>query len=258
MLGLRERAIGHARTAAGAWVLVALVALSGAGCAAIDVPVEPEQVRETPAAARTATPTAAPTESPTVAAAEQATPTPEATPYDGELALMRIPSLGVEAAIEAIGKIPGANKLDVPQPRNVGWYHIYDKPGFGTSSLFSAHKDWHPNIRGPFYALTDLETGDLVIVVMDDGREYVYEVFFQRRYVTGEMPMADLISPHEAENEELLRPADEEWVTLITCGGDFIPTEDDGSGYYVHRDVVIARLVETKPGDAVQAADGSE
>ncbi len=131
MLGLTERAMGRARTAAGAWVLAALVSLSGAGCAAIDVPVESEQVRETPAAARTATPTAAPTESPTETAAEQATPTPEATPYDGELALMRIPSLGVEAPIEAIGKIPGANKLDVPQPRNVGWYYIYDKPGFG-------------------------------------------------------------------------------------------------------------------------------
>ncbi len=220
----------------------------------MDVPVESEPVRETPPPEQVATATAVPTAAPT----ERATPAPEATPYDGELALMRIPSLGVEAPIEAIGKIPGANKLDVPQPRNVGWYHIYDKPGFGTSSLFSAHKDWHPNIEGPFYALTDLEDGDLVIVVMDDGREYVYEVFFQQRYVTGDLPMHDLIWPHEAENEELLRPADEEWVTLITCGGDFIPTEEDGSGYYVHRDVVIAKLVETKPGDAVQAVEGGE
>ena len=203
---------------------------------------------------RTATPTAAPTEVPT----EQPTLAAEPTPYDGELALMRIPSLGVEAPIEAIGKIPGQNKLDVPRPRNVGWYDIYDKPGFGTSALFSAHKDWIPDIRGPFYALTELEDGDLVIVVMDDGREYVYEVFFQRRYVTGEMPMADLIWPHEAEDEELLRPADEEWVTLITCGGDFIPTEDDGSGYYVHRDVVIARLVETRLGDVVQSIAGGD
>ncbi|MDE2935122.1 MAG: sortase [Chloroflexota bacterium] len=249
-----ERAFGRGRRAAGAWVLAAVVALSGAGCAAIDVPAEPEQVRETPTTVRTATPTAAPTEVPT----EQPTLAAEPTPYDGELALMRIPSLGVEAPIEAIGKIPGQNKLDVPRPRNVGWYDIYDKPGFGTSALFSAHKDWIPDIRGPFYALTELEDGDLVIVVMDDGREYVYEVFFQRRYVTGEMPMADLIWPHEAEDEELLRPADEEWVTLITCGGDFIPTEDDGSGYYVHRDVVIARLVETRLGHVVQSIAGGD
>ncbi len=241
---------------AAACVLVAVVALLGTGCAAIDVPVESEQVQQTPSAEREEERVAAPTATPTAAPTERATPTAEPTPYDGKLALMRIPSLGVEAPIEAIGLIPGENKLDVPQPRNVGWYDIYDKPGFGTSSLYSAHKDWHPDIRGPFYALTDLEAGDLVIVVMDDGREYVYEVFFQRRYVTGDMPMADLIWPHEAEDEELLRPAGEEWVTLITCGGDFIPTEPDGAGYYVHRDVVIARLVETRPGDAAQAVEG--
>lgn len=234
-------------------MLAAVVALSGAGCAAIDVPVEPEQDRETPTTARTAAPTEAPTEAPR----EDRAPTAEPTPYNGELVVMRIPSLGVEAPIEAIGKIPGENKLDVPRPRNVGWYYIYDKPGFGTSALFSAHKDWaQDNIRGPFYALTELEDGDLVIVVMDDGREYVYEVFFQRRYAAGDMPMHDLIWPHEAENEELLRPVDEEWVTLITCGGDFIPTEPDGSGYYVHREVVIARLVETRPGDAVRSVAG--
>ena len=252
MSGFWERAMGCGRRAAGALALAAVLTLSGAGCAAIDVPVEQEQVRETPTTARTATPTAAPNE----ASAEHPKPTSGPPPYDGELVMMRIPSLGVEAPIEAIGKIPGANKLDVPRPRNVGWYYIYDKPGFGTSSLFSAHKDWHPNIHGPFYALTDLQDGDLVIVVMDDGREYVYEVFFQQRYVTGDLPMHDLIWPHEAENEELLRPADEEWVTLITCGGDFIPTEPDGAGYYVHRDVVIARLVETRPGDAVQSVAG--
>ena len=148
--------------------------------------------------------------------------------------------------------MPGLNKLDVPQPRNVGWYDIYDKPGFGTNSLFSAHKDWYPDILGPFHKLTELESGDLVVVVMDDGREYVYEVFFQRRYEAGEVPVGDLIRPHEAEDPDLLRPPDEEWAILITCGGEFISTEEDGAGYYVHRDVVIAKLVETRVGESVR------
>ena len=246
MPGLRERA------GAGAGLLMAAIVLVAAGCVAIDTPVESDQVRPTPAAEQTAAPaTAVPTEP-----APTGEPTAEPTPYDGEPALMRIPSLDVEAPIEAIGKIPGYDKLDVPQPRNVGWYHIYDKPGFGTSSLYSAHKDWFPDIRGPFYALEELESGDLVIVVMDDGREYVYEVFLQRRYGSGTIPMGDLINPDEAEDAELLRPEGEEWVTLITCGGDFIPTEEDGSGFYVHRDVVIAKLVETRMGDAVRAVGG--
>ena len=254
MPGLRERARSRGRRAAGAGLLAVVIALATAGCVAIDTPVEPDPVQPTPAAE----PTAATATAVATQPAPPAEPTPEPTPYDGEPALMRIPSLDVEAPIEAIGKIPGFDKLDVPRPRNVGWYHIYDKPGFGTSSLYSAHKDWFPDIQGPFHALEELESGDLVIVVMDDGREYVYEVFLQRRYSAGTIPMGDLISPHEAEDEELLRPEGEEWVTLITCGGDFIPTEEDGSGYYVHRDVVIAKLVETRVGDAVRAVASGE
>ena len=241
-----------------ALLVAAALALTASACASIDLEDEPEQVRQTPEA--TATATTAPAQETATATQEKATPpaTPEPTPYDGELALMRIPSLGVEAPIEALGKVPGYNKLDVPRPRNVGWYHIYDKPGFGTNSIYSAHKDWFPDIRGPFYALTDLEDGDVVVVVMDDGREYIYEVFLQRRYIAGEVPMADLISPHEAEDPALRRPANEEWVVLITCGGEFVEANPDGSGYYVDRDVVIAKLVETKPGRTARAVEGGD
>ncbi len=254
MQALGGRAPRH-RSLFAASLLVVFVALAGVACVSLDPSVESKQVRATPpathepAATATATATATPTPAP---------PPPEPTPYDGELVAMRIPALDVEAPIEAIGKVPGYDRLDVPRPRNVGWYHIYDKPGFGTSSLYSAHKDWYPDIRGPFYALTDLEAGDEVIVVMDDGREYVYEVFLQRRYEAGAVPMVDLVNPHQAEDPELLRPASEEWVTLITCGGDFVQAYEDGSGYYVHRDVVIARLVRTNPGGAVRTVEEDE
>ena len=224
--------------AAAVWLAAAALALASLACVSMDVPAEPEAPSPTATATPTATPaTATPTAAP-------ATPTP--APYDGEPVIMRIPRLGVEAPIEAIGIIEGRNQLDVPAPRNVGWYDVYDKPGFGTSSLYSAHKDYHPDIRGPFYALTELEAGDRIVVVMDDGREYVYEVFFQRRYATGDMPMRDLISPERAEDPELRRPASEEWITMYTCGGEFVSYDGNagGPGYYVHRDVVIARLVE--------------
>ena len=250
MQGLGGHTPGNRSTFA-TWLLVVVVALAGVACASLDPSVESKPVRATPPATQepAATPTATATPTP---------PPPEPTPYNGELVAMRIPALGVEAPIEAIGKVPGYDKLDVPRPRNVGWYHIYDKPGFGTSSLYSAHKDWYPDIRGPFHSLTELEAGDHVIVVMDDGREYVYEVFLQRRYETGAVPMWDLVNPHQAEDPELLRPAGEEWVTLITCGGDFVQAYEDGSGYYVHRDVVIARLVRTDPGGAVRAVEEDE
>lgn len=217
--------------------------------------VEPTPVA-TPAPTRTPAAPAPtippPTESPTPEA------TPELGPYDGNLVSMRIPSLGVEAAIEPIGLVEGRNQLDVPEWNNIGWYHIYDKPGFGTSSLYSAHKDYWPNKKGPFYALTELQDGDQIVVVMDDGREYVYEVFFQRRYTREDIPMYDLIWPHKARNPELLRPETEEWITLYTCGGDFVERTPGGAGYYLHRDVVIGRLVETIPPPAVGALEDDQ
>ena len=221
--------------------LLAALALLAVSCSTgSEVAVEPV-VTAAPTVAATPTPAAAPA---TVAATPTATPEPTPAPYDGELAAMRIPALGVDAAIESIGTVPGRNQLASPGPYTVGWYHIYDKPGFGTSSLYSAHRDYFPNIKGPFYSLTELGDGDEIIVVMDDGREYVYEVFLQRRYPVDDVPMNDLISPDDADDPDLRRPAGEEWITLITCGGEFVVTAERGSGIYLHRDIVIARRVD--------------
>jgi len=242
---------------------VVLLLVSTACGTATPEPAPEPTPEATPAPEPTPTATPAPTRAPAspqpTIPAPDATATPEATPdpepYDGEVVAMRLPSLGVEAPIERIGLVPGQNKLDVPEWYNIGWYDIYDKPGFGTSSLYAAHKDYWPDKRGPFYALTELQNGDLINVVMDDGREYVYEVFFQRRYTREDIPMHDIIWPHEARDPELLRPPDEEWITLYTCGGDFVERTPGGAGYYLHRDVVIARHVETIPPQAVRAAD---
>ena len=55
------------------------------------------------------------------------------------------------------------------------------------------------------------------------------------------------------------RPADEEWIVLYTCGGDFVATTEGGAGNYLQRDVVIARLVEVILPEAVRAeGDGQQ
>ena len=228
-------------------LLLALAAL-GAACGVSEKPIEapPPEATPTMTQAPASTPTAV---SPTLPPAPTpgATPTPTPAPYDGEVVGMRLPSLGVDAPIERIGLVEGRNQLDVPEWYNVGWYEIYDKPGFGTSSLFSAHKDYYPDKRGPFYALTDLSAGDQIIVVMDDGREYVYEVFLQRRYEAPDFPVGDLIRSHKAEDPTLRRPPEEEWIALYTCGGEFTSSRPGGPGSYIHRDLVVGRLVRTNP-----------
>lgn len=176
--------------------------------------------------------------SPTVAATDVPTATATPEPFDGEVMSFRIPRFDVDAEVENIGLIPGENQLDVPSdPRKVGWYGIFDRPGWLGNTIFSAHVDYWPDIRGPFYDLSRLDPGDEVVVVMDNGQEYRYRVFRKQRYDATTIPMGDLIDATD-------KPTDAEWITLITCGGRFRAYLDGGGpGEYLDRDVVIAERI---------------
>jgi sortase (surface protein transpeptidase) len=197
-------------------------------------------------ATATSTPRATPTPSATATASPTAVPTATPTPFDGAVSRLLIPRFDVDSLIENIGLTPD-NVLETPDnPHNTGWYDIYDRPGWGGNAVFSAHVDYYPNIRGPFYNLAKVEAGDEVVVIMENGLEYRYEVVRKQRYDVNTIPMGDLIWPND-------RPAGEEWVTLITCGGRFQPNNGtSGPGQYLDRDVVVARRVAS-PGQAAAA-----
>jgi sortase (surface protein transpeptidase) len=174
------------------------------------------------------------TPSPTSTGATDPTATP--TPYDGAVARLKLPSLDVDSAIEVIG-VKANNEMDVPHdPLNTGWYDVegWGKPGHGSNSVFAAHVDYYPNILGPFNKLKNLQPGvDDVVVVMDNGTEYRYRVIRSARFPVSEIKMGELIWPEE-------KPEGAEWITLITCGGDFVSAQPGGPGEYLHRDVVVA------------------
>lgn len=182
--------------------------------------------------------------SPSPAQSTQDTPSPTpaarptATPYAGAVARLKIPRFGVDSAIENLGLIPGRNELDIPKnPLHTGWYEIYDRPGFGGNALFSAHVDYFPDIKGPFFNLYQLEADDEVVVVMDNGLDYRYRVIRKQRYDVATIPMGELIWPPS-------KAASVEWITLITCGGRFRAyLGGNGSGEYLDRDVVVAERV---------------
>ncbi len=179
-----------------------------------------------------ATPTQA-TAEPSSTSTSEPSPTATPTPFNGQVVRMKIPRFDVDSKIEEIGLLP-TNQLDIPKdPYKTGWYNIYDKPGFGGNAVFSAHVDYYPNIRGPFNKLFQSEIGDDVVVVMENGLEYKYRVIRKERYDVSTIPMGELIWPTN-------RPAGNEWVTLITCGGRFLPTQPSGAGEYLDRDVVVA------------------
>jgi LPXTG-site transpeptidase (sortase) family protein len=175
----------------------------------------------------TNTPTPLPTDVPT------ATPTP--LPFDGNIARMVAPSVGIDHPIEEIGITN--NQLDTPKDGvgKVGWYHIYAKPGFGQNAVFAAHVNYNFK-QGPFANLARIKAGDQITIQMENGPSYTYEVIFYQRYDVRTIPMGELVSAPS-------RPEGEEWITLITCGGRFQQTQDNGLGEYLDRDVVIAKRI---------------
>jgi hypothetical protein len=209
-----------------------------------------------------ATPTPTPSLSPTPTSTSPATveptptPTPTPPPYDGPVARLKIERLGVDAEVVEVGLRPDNRLEDPKDPHTVGWYSIYDKPGvpnpyntgwsdFGVYTdagyagnvVFAGHRDYFPNIRGPFFRLLTLDLGDEVTVVMGDGTEYRYRVIRVQQYEAATAPMGDIIWPKD-------KPRDVEWVTLITCGGEFVQTSPSGAGEYRHRDIVVAERIQ--------------
>jgi hypothetical protein len=68
---------------------------------------------------------------------------------------------------------------------------------------------------------------------MEDGREYKYKVVSNNRFHRDTIDMGAIIWPRE-------KPADKEWITMITCGGALDSTGQE----YISRDVVVAERVQ--------------
>lgn len=178
---------------------------------------------ETSAPASVSTIAASPTTPPAV---PTATPVP---PYpDSPLRRLRIPNLGVDAAIQPIGLTPD-NQLDSPTKfeTEVGWYRIYAAPNAAGNAIFAG-------VHGPgrpFDRLTELKVGDAIELTMADGTVVAYAVLGRTRHPKAAAPMADIILPSG-------RTADSQWITLLTSGG--LP---DSTGEPQDLDVVTAQRV---------------
>ena len=207
----------------------------------------------TPAPTATATATPTPTETP----APTATPEPEAPTYftleslqaalgeapDATLGRMRIPIIGVDAALGQ-RLVSGSQMQNPTGPSDVVWYDLSlweglgGAPGAGGNAVFSGHVDYRAGIPwanaryqgdGVFRNLTLLAPGD-VIEIEIGGQTLRYAVIWQRQVEantnTAEILTADV-------------PVDS--ITLITCGGDF----DSTTRSYAERVVIRAERIPT-------------
>ena len=113
-------------------------------------------------------------------------------------------------------------------PADVAWYDFSGKLGEGTNAVFSGHLDYVGFGPAVFWYLRDLQPGDIIDAVGEDGRTYSYAVIWMKEYAA---------SPTEGDLEEIVGDTSAESLTLITETGAF-----DG-GQYSHRLVVRAEFI---------------
>ena len=163
-------------------------------------------------------------------------PTPEPAAVTVPLRLV-IERLGVDAPV-GVYQLDENGVPEVPVADDAGevvaWYDFSSKPGGGSNAVFAAHVTWN---RAPavFSDLDNLQAGDVVRLVSDDGTEYTYEVFANFD-----------VDPYDTESLKVMAPTETDTVTLITCGGTWIPDPSEQfGGDYTTRTIVQAKLMQS-------------
>ena len=118
--------------------------------------------------------------------------------------------------------------------QDIAWYDAFSSmPGGGSNAVFAAHVNWG-GAPGVFANLKDLKPGDTISLISQDGREYTYEVF-------ANFP----VDPFDTESLKVMDPTPTDIVTLITCGGSWLPDPSERfGGNYSNRTIVQARLMQ--------------
>lgn len=137
---------------------------------------------------------------------------------------LRIPSIGVDAAVEQVG-VDSTGSIGVPtQPMNVAWYAPGPAPGEPGDAVIDGHLDWYDTPRAVFSDLGRLRPGDAIEVVSTrDTRRFT--VTESRTY------------PYTAQPAGLFDTTGDPRLSLITCAGAW----DSRHGTYAERLIVTAR-----------------
>ena len=169
-----------------------------------------------------------------------ATPIPTQPPSSAPIARMIIEKIGLDAPVITMG-LDEEHVPRVPDnPNDVVWYDFSSPPGWGSNAVFSGHVDWTVNgaaVAGVFWGLRNLAVGDIIKVRLADNTEYQYTV------------SANVALPFDDPKAlEAMGATPTEMLTIITCGGTWVPIPGDPlGGNYTHRQIVQAQQVYEEP-----------
>lgn len=186
--------------------LILVLALSGCGTSGVtsSAAVSASTVHEATTPAMIA-PTALPTRSRNA----------KATP-----SRLLIPAIGINAAVEKVGILTnGAFAGDMATPaqspwEHVGWYDAGPRPGERGSAVIDGHLDDQNGAPAVFWNLRKLHIGDVARVVMSNGKKLTFRVTRIAYYPPQAAPLQDIFGNIGGI-----------YLNLITCAGDWIPSQ---------------------------------
>jgi hypothetical protein len=125
---------------------------------------------------------------------------------------IRLPRLGVDAAVDRVG-VDGRGNVEVPgDARRVGWYRFSPPPGTPAgSTVIVGHVDSRSQGLGVLAALADVRRDDRLSVVRGDGTTLHYTVTSRRTVPKGALGSSGVFRREG-------RPV----VSLVTCTGPYL------------------------------------
>ncbi|MFB4294884.1 class F sortase [Nonomuraea sp. ATR24] len=147
---------------------------------------------------------------------------------------LRVPAIGVDAQVVAMGLNPDGTAGEPPlsRPDLVSWFSDGAAPGQIGVSAFYGHVDSRRSGPAVFYRVAQLTPGAAVQVSRRDGRTATFEIYAVERYAKTDFP-TDRVYAHTGRSE----------IRLITCGGTFDPAK----GSYRDNIVAFGSLVTPRP-----------
>lgn len=141
---------------------------------------------------------------------------------------LRIPVLGVEAPVEAVGVGPDGT-MGVPRElTDVGWLETGPVPGQPGTAVVTGHRDSAAGAPAIFWNLGRLRPGNRVYVMDPDGEELAFIITEVQTYPLAAFPAFQVFASTDVRA-----------LNLITCTGTFVRRR----GLYDQRLVVYSRLV---------------
>lgn len=127
-----------------------------------------------------------------------------------------IPAIQVNSPIEALGILPNGDMATPSQSpwNDTGWYEPGPLPGQKGSAVIDGHLDRPGGSPAVFWNLSSLHVGDSVLVVDTRGKTVRFHVTRVAFY-----------TPETAPLQAIFGNSGGNYLNLITCAGDWIPSE---------------------------------